>query len=106
MLTGVGQGFEGTVLSVFSMFSGAATNGYKLLPLQGLAGRRALPFTAFAEGRVNKSRTTIEGMSGNWSGRGRARGMSEEQLRRGQYGGIWISGLFLASFGLVGAVLT
>ena len=33
-------------------------------------------------------------------------GMSAEQLRRGQEGGIWISGLFLASFGLVGVVLT
>jgi hypothetical protein len=33
-------------------------------------------------------------------------GMSEEYLRRGQESGIWISGLFLATFGLVGAVLT
>lgn len=33
-------------------------------------------------------------------------GMSEEFLRRGQESGIWISGLFLATFGLVGAVLT
>ena len=33
-------------------------------------------------------------------------GMSEEFLRRGQESGIWISGLFLANFGLVGAVLT
>ncbi len=33
-------------------------------------------------------------------------GMSEEYLRRGQQSGIWISGLFLATFGLVGAVLT
>ena len=32
-------------------------------------------------------------------------GMSEEQLRRGQQTGMWISGLFLATFGLVGAVL-
>ncbi len=33
-------------------------------------------------------------------------GMSEEYLRRGQQSGIWISGLFLATFGLVGALLT
>lgn len=33
-------------------------------------------------------------------------GMSEEYLRGGQESGIWISGLFLATFGLVGAVLT
>ncbi len=33
-------------------------------------------------------------------------GMSEEYLRRGQESGIWISGLFLATFGLVGVVLT
>jgi len=33
-------------------------------------------------------------------------GMSEEYLRRGQQSGIWISGLFLATFGLVGAALT
>ena len=33
-------------------------------------------------------------------------GMSEEYLRRGQERGMWISGLFLATFGLVGAVLT
>jgi hypothetical protein len=33
-------------------------------------------------------------------------GMSEEQLRRGQESGTWTSGLFLATFGLVGAVLT
>jgi hypothetical protein len=33
-------------------------------------------------------------------------GMSEEYLRRGQERGIWIAGLFLATFGLVGAVLT
>jgi hypothetical protein len=33
-------------------------------------------------------------------------GMSEEYLRRGQESGIWISGLFLATFGLVGAALT
>jgi hypothetical protein len=33
-------------------------------------------------------------------------GMSEEYLRSGQESGIWISGLFLATFGLVGAVLT
>jgi hypothetical protein len=33
-------------------------------------------------------------------------GMSEEYLRRGQESGIWISGLFLANFGLVGVVLT
>jgi hypothetical protein len=33
-------------------------------------------------------------------------GMSEEYLRRGQESGIWISGLFLATFGLVGAILT
>ncbi len=32
-------------------------------------------------------------------------GMTEEYLRRGQDSGTWISGLFLASFGLVGAVL-
>jgi hypothetical protein len=32
-------------------------------------------------------------------------GMSEEHLRRGQESGTWISGLFLATFGLVGAVL-
>jgi hypothetical protein len=32
-------------------------------------------------------------------------GMSEEYLRRGQENGTWISGLFLATFGLVGAVL-
>ena len=32
-------------------------------------------------------------------------GMSEESLRRGQESGTWISGLFLATFGLVGAVL-
>ena len=32
-------------------------------------------------------------------------GMSEEHLRRGQERGMWISGLFLATFGLVGAVL-
>ncbi len=33
-------------------------------------------------------------------------GMSEEYLRQGQASGMWISGLFLATFGLVGAVLT
>jgi hypothetical protein len=33
-------------------------------------------------------------------------GMSEEHLRRGQESGMWISGLFLANFGLVGAALT
>jgi hypothetical protein len=32
-------------------------------------------------------------------------GMSEEYLRRGQESGTWIAGLFLANFGLVGAVL-
>jgi hypothetical protein len=32
-------------------------------------------------------------------------GMSEEYLRQGQESGTWISGLFLASFGLVGAAL-
>jgi hypothetical protein len=32
-------------------------------------------------------------------------GMSDEYLRRGQESGMWISGLFLATFGLVGAVL-
>ena len=32
-------------------------------------------------------------------------GMSEEHLRRGQVSGTWISGLFLATFGLVGAAL-
>ena len=32
-------------------------------------------------------------------------GMSEEHLRSGQESGMWISGLFLANFGLVGAVL-
>ncbi len=33
-------------------------------------------------------------------------GMSEEHLRLGQESGIWISGLFLANVGLVGALLT
>lgn len=33
-------------------------------------------------------------------------GMSDEYLRQGQERGMWISGLFLATFGLVGAVLT
>lgn len=33
-------------------------------------------------------------------------GMSEEYLRSGQESGMWISGLFLANFGLVGALLT
>ncbi len=33
-------------------------------------------------------------------------GMSEAYLRRGQESGTWTSGLFLATFGLVGAVLT
>jgi hypothetical protein len=33
-------------------------------------------------------------------------GMSEEFLRRGQESGMWTSGLFLATFGLAGAVLT
>ena len=33
-------------------------------------------------------------------------GMSTEDLRRGQERGMWVSGLFLAIFGLVGAVLT
>jgi hypothetical protein len=33
-------------------------------------------------------------------------GMSEEYLRRGQESGMWTSGLFLATFGLAGAVLT
>jgi hypothetical protein len=32
-------------------------------------------------------------------------GMSEEQIRSGQESGTWIGGLFLATFGLVGAVL-
>jgi hypothetical protein len=32
-------------------------------------------------------------------------GMSEESLRLGQESGLWTSGLFLANFGLVGAVL-
>ena len=32
-------------------------------------------------------------------------GMTEEHLRQGQQSGDWISGLFLANFGLVGAVL-
>jgi len=32
-------------------------------------------------------------------------GMSKEYLRQGQESGMWISGLFLANFGLVGAVL-
>jgi hypothetical protein len=32
-------------------------------------------------------------------------GMTEEYLRQGQERGIWISGLFLATFGLLGAVL-
>ncbi len=32
-------------------------------------------------------------------------GMTEEYLRQGQESGLWIAGLFLASFGLVGAVL-
>ena len=33
-------------------------------------------------------------------------GMTAEHLRRGQERGMWVSGLFLAIFGLVGAVLT
>jgi hypothetical protein len=33
-------------------------------------------------------------------------GMSEEYFRRGQESGMWTSGLFLATFGLVGALLT
>ena len=33
-------------------------------------------------------------------------GMSEQYLRRGQQSGMWISGLSLAIFGLLGAVLT
>lgn len=33
-------------------------------------------------------------------------GMSAEQLRRGQERGLWVSGLFLATFGLAGAALT
>jgi hypothetical protein len=33
-------------------------------------------------------------------------GISEESLRLGQGSGLWIAGLFLATFGLVGAVLT
>lgn len=33
-------------------------------------------------------------------------GMSAESLQRGQENGIWVSGLFLATFGLVGAILT
>jgi hypothetical protein len=33
-------------------------------------------------------------------------GMSEDYLRHGQESGTWISGLFLATFGLVGAMLT
>jgi hypothetical protein len=33
-------------------------------------------------------------------------GISEAYLRRGQESGMWIAGLFLANFGLVGAVLT
>ena len=37
---------------------------------------------------------------------GFALGMSEQDLRRGQGNGMWISGLFLATFGLVGVVLT
>ncbi len=32
-------------------------------------------------------------------------GMSQEHLRRGQESGTWVAGLFLATFGLVGAVL-
>jgi hypothetical protein len=36
---------------------------------------------------------------------GLALGMSEEELRRGQERGTWTSGLFLATFGLVGAIL-
>jgi hypothetical protein len=32
-------------------------------------------------------------------------GMNQETLRRGQESGTWIAGLFLATFGLVGAVL-
>jgi len=32
-------------------------------------------------------------------------GMSEKHLRQGQESGIWISGLFLANFGLVGVIL-
>ncbi len=37
---------------------------------------------------------------------GFALGMSGEDLHRGQANGMWISGLFLATFGLVGVVLT
>ena len=37
---------------------------------------------------------------------GFALGMSEEDLRRGQESGMWTAGLFLATFGLVGVVLT
>jgi hypothetical protein len=37
---------------------------------------------------------------------GFALGMSEADLRRGQANGMWISGLFLATFGLLGAALT
>jgi hypothetical protein len=33
-------------------------------------------------------------------------GMSEEYLRQGQESGMWISGLFMATFGLVGVLLT
>jgi hypothetical protein len=33
-------------------------------------------------------------------------GISEEHLRSGQESGVWTSGLFLATFGLVGAILT
>jgi hypothetical protein len=37
---------------------------------------------------------------------GFALGMSEQDLRRGQANGMWISGLFLATFGLAGVALT
>lgn len=37
---------------------------------------------------------------------GFALGMSEEDLRRGQASGMWTAGLFLATFGLAGVVLT
>jgi hypothetical protein len=33
-------------------------------------------------------------------------GMSEEHFLRGQESGVWVSGLFMATFGLVGAALT
>ena len=37
---------------------------------------------------------------------GLALGMSQQDLRRGQGNGMWVSGVFLATFGLVGVLLT